>query len=106
MYIQTNNNSNSSKHYFTFNIYYAINMCMYVSCNDYDQSVPCTSLGSVYVYSMTGGIWSLIQTFNGFSTYSWFGNALSYSSTGTQFAVGAPFYNSYTGMYEMYDACM
>ena len=82
-------------------------MCMYVSCNAYDQSVPCTSLGSVYVYSMTGGIWSLTQTLNGFSTNSrWFGRALSYSSTGTQFAVGAYYTNTYTGMYEMYDAGM
>ena len=55
---------------------------------------------------MTGGIWSLTQTLNGFSTYSYFGNALSYSSTGTQFAVGAQGTNSFTGMYEMYDACI
>ena len=81
-------------------------MCMYVSCSDYDRSVPCTSLGSVYVYSMTGGIWSLIQTLNGFSTESYFGIALSYSSTGTQFAVGAIATNSFSGMYEMYDACI
>ena len=53
-----------------------------------DQSVPCTSLGCVYVYSMTGGIWSLTQTLDGFSTNSYFGYALSYSSTVTQFAVG------------------
>ena len=49
---------------------------------------------------MTGGIWSLIKTLNGTSTYSQFGSALSYNPTGTQFAVGAfisP--NSYTGMY-------
>ena len=69
----------------------------------YIITVPCTSLGSVYLYSMTGGIWSLTQTLNGFSTDSAFGNALSYSSTGTQFAVGADGTNSYTGMYEMYD---
>ena len=43
---------------------------------------------------------------HGFSTNSDFGSALSYSSTGTQFAVGAPNTNSYTGMYEMYDACI
>ena len=79
---------------------------MYVTCNDFDQSVPCTSLGSVYLYSMTGGIWSLTQTLNGFSTSYWFGYALSYSSTGTQFAVGAGGTNSITGMYEMYDACI
>ena len=75
--------------------------------------MPCTSLGSVYVYSMTGGIWSLTQTLNVFSTNSYFGTALSYSSTGTafsysstgtQFAVGAPYTNS--GMYEMYGACI
>ena len=50
---------------------------------------------------MTGGIWSLIQTLTGFSTSSAFGNALTYSSTGTQFAVGAFYTNSATGMYEM-----
>ena len=50
---------------------------------------------------MTGGIWSLTQTLNGFSTDSKFGYALSYSSTGTQFAVGAPYTNSNVGMYEM-----
>ena len=83
----------------------SIHACMYITCNDYDQSVPCTSLGSLYLYSMTGGIWSLTQTLNGF-TYSQFGNALSYSSTGTQFAVGAFSTNSNTGMYEMYDACI
>ena len=79
---------------------------MYITCNDYDQSVPCTSLGSVYVYSMTGGIWSLTQTLNGFIKDSYFGCALSYSSTGTQFAVGAYGTNSLTGMYVMYNACI
>ena len=81
----------------------SIHTCLYITCNDYDQSVPCTSLGSVYVYSMTGGIWSLTQTLNGFSDYSEFGWSLSYSSTGTQFAVGAYATNGVTGMYEMYD---
>ena len=52
---------------------------------------------------MTGGIWSLRQTLNGFSADSKFGYALSYSSTGTQFAVGAYYTNSQTGMYEVYD---
>ena len=52
---------------------------------------------------MTGGIWSLTQTLNGFSTNSYFGTALSYSSTGTQFAVGAEGTNIDTGIYEMYD---
>ena len=51
---------------------------------------------------MTGGIWSLIQTLNGLSTYSRFGWSLSYNPTGTQFAVGAPYTNSNTGMYEMF----
>ena len=55
---------------------------------------------------MTGGIWSLTQTLDGFSTDLYFGFALSYSPTGTQFAVGAYATNSDTGMYEMYDACM
>ena len=68
--------------------------------------MSCISLGFVYLYSMTGGIWSLTQTLNGFSTSSYFGNALSYSSTGTQFAVGAYGANIYTGMYELFDACM
>ena len=61
-----------------------------------------TSLGSVYVYSITGGIWSLTQTLNGISTNSIFGSTLSYSSTGTQFAVGADHTNNGQGMYEMY----
>ena len=76
-------------------------MLVYISYNDYDRSIPCTSLGSVYLYSMTGGIWSLTQTLNGFSIFSVFGSALSYSPTGTQFAVGAPSTNSNTGIYEM-----
>ena len=79
----------------------SIHACMFITCNGYDQSVPCTSLGSVYLYSMTGGIWSLTQTLNGFSTNSYFGSALSYSSTGTQFAVGVYVTNSYIGMYDM-----
>ena len=57
----------------------------------------------------TGDALSLTQKLNGFSTSLDFGNALSYSSTGTQFAVGA--YRTYDtngliGMYEMYDACL
>ena len=57
---------------------------------------------------MTGGIWSLTQTLNGFSTNSRFGWSLSYNPIGTQFAVGAFNTNSGTGMYEMYvmyDSC-
>ena len=55
---------------------------------------------------MTGGIWSLTQTLNGFTTDSWFGRSLSYNPTGTQFAVGAHLTNSATGMYEIYDVCI
>ena len=53
---------------------------------------------------MTGGIWSLTQTLNGFSSTKsrWFGYALSYSPTGT-FAVGAEGTYSLTGMYELFD---
>ena len=54
---------------------------------------------------MTGGIWSLIQTLNGFRTNSQFGRSLSYNHTGTQFAVGAFNTSSNTGMYEMF-VCM
>ena len=54
----------------------------------------------------TGDALSLTQTLDGFSTSSVFGTALSYSPTGTQFAVGAVGTNSDTGIYEMYDACM
>ena len=62
-----------------------------------------TQLGSVYVYSNTGGLsWSLIQTLNGFTKSSYFGISLSWSPSGTQFAVGAYATNIYTGMYEMY----
>ena len=58
-----------------------------------------TQLGSVYVYSNTGGqSWSLIQTLNNGLKGSEFGTSLSWSPSGTQFAVGA--YG--TGMYEMY----
>ena len=50
------------------------------------------------MYSNTGGSWSLIQTLNGFSAGSYFGNALVYSPTGTQFAVCAEGSNSGIGM--------
>jgi hypothetical protein len=56
---------------------------------------------------MIGDTWYLIQTLDGLSTDSYFGNALSYSSTGTQFAVGAPDTfgpNTNIGIHEMYDA--
>ena len=59
---------------------------------------PAMSLGSVGIYSYTGGSWSLQQTLNGSSTYSQFGYAVAYSSTGTQLAVGAFAYDSNTGM--------
>ena len=65
-------------------------------------TITCTQLGSVYLYSNTGGLWSLIQTLNGATTYSEFGYVLAYSPSGTQFAVGADGTNSNTGMYEMY----
>ena len=66
-------------------------------------TITVTQLGSVYVYSNTGGqSWSLIQTLNGVSTYSSFGHSLSWSPSGTQFAVGADYINGFTGMYEMY----
>ena len=62
-----------------------------------------TQLGSVYVYSNTGGqSWSLIQTLNGVTMSSYFGWSLAWSPSGTQFAVGAYGTNSGTGMYEMY----
>ena len=73
----------------------------------------CTQLLSLTVLSAysgtilsTGDALSLTQTLDGFSTNSHFGSSLSYSSTGTQFAVGAPNTNSYTGMYDMFDACI
>ena len=62
-----------------------------------------TQLGSVYVYSNTGGqSWSLIQTLNREYPSITFGISLSWSPSGTQFAVGAYGTNSFTGMYEMY----
>ena len=54
----------------------------------------------------TGDALSLAQTLNGFSTDSEFGCSLSYSSSGTQFAIGAYGTNSNTGTCEMYDVCM
>ena len=65
------------------------------------------SLGAVYVYSITGDSWSLTNTLNGFIVGSSFGEALDYSPTGTQVAVGACGYgeNSVIGMRcMMYDA--
>ena len=59
---------------------------------------PAMSLGSVDIYSYTGGSWSLQQTITGSSTGSVFGYALAFSSTGTQLAVGAEGYDSGTGM--------
>ena len=62
-----------------------------------------TQLGSVYVYSNTGGqSWSLIQTLNGGTTSSYFGISLAWSPCGTQFAVGSDGTYTYTGMYEIY----
>ena len=58
---------------------------------------PAMSLGYVGIYSYTGGSWSLQQTLTG-STDSQFGWSLAFSSTGTQFAVGAPLYDSQIGM--------
>jgi hypothetical protein len=63
------------------------------------------SIGSVGIYSYTGGSWSLQETIIG-SSDSEFGTALAFSSTGTQLAVGARGTNSGIGMYDMYDACM
>ena len=58
---------------------------------------PATSIGYVGIYSYTRGSWSLQQTLIG-STDSGFGTALAFSSTGTQLAVGVPYYDSQTGM--------
>lgn len=56
------------------------------------------------VASFPDTYWSLVQQFDGVSTYN-LGQSLAYSPTGTQIAVGAPEENSNIGTFKIYDVC-